>query len=60
MVPSLSREAACHSATHEFNKILWNLKFHMRSDNKARELATVCLSWQQWTETSAGLMTLAY
>jgi hypothetical protein len=24
----------------------------MRSDNKVRELATVCLPWQQWTETS--------
>jgi hypothetical protein len=23
-----------------------------RSDNKVRELATVCLPWQQWTETS--------
>jgi hypothetical protein len=22
------------------------------SDNKVRELATVCLPWQQWTETS--------
>jgi hypothetical protein len=25
---------------------------HTRSDNKVRELATVCLLWQQWTETS--------
>jgi hypothetical protein len=25
---------------------------HMRSDNKVRELANVCLPWQQWTETS--------
>jgi hypothetical protein len=24
----------------------------MRSDNKVRELATACLLWQQWTETS--------
>jgi hypothetical protein len=24
----------------------------MRSDNKVCELATVCLPWQQWTETS--------
>jgi hypothetical protein len=24
----------------------------MRSDNKVRELATVCLPWQQWTVTS--------
>jgi hypothetical protein len=24
----------------------------MRSDNKVRELATVCLLWQQWTVTS--------
>jgi hypothetical protein len=24
----------------------------MRSDNKVRELATVCLPWQQWSETS--------
>jgi hypothetical protein len=24
----------------------------MMSDNKVRELATVCLPWQQWTETS--------
>jgi hypothetical protein len=23
-----------------------------RSDSKVRELATVCLPWQQWTETS--------
>jgi hypothetical protein len=22
----------------------------MRSDNKVRELATVCLPWQQWTD----------
>jgi hypothetical protein len=26
----------------------------MRSDNKGHELATVCLPWQQWTETSVG------
>jgi hypothetical protein len=25
---------------------------HTRCDNKVRELATVCLQWQQWTETS--------
>jgi hypothetical protein len=25
---------------------------HTKSDNKVRELATVCLPWQQWTETS--------
>jgi hypothetical protein len=25
---------------------------YTRSDNKVRELATVCLPWQQWTETS--------
>jgi hypothetical protein len=25
---------------------------HIRSDNKVRELATLCLAWQQWTETS--------
>jgi hypothetical protein len=25
----------------------------MRSDNKVRELATVCLPWQQWTQTLA-------
>jgi hypothetical protein len=25
---------------------------NMRSDNKVRELTTVCLPWQQWTETS--------
>jgi hypothetical protein len=24
----------------------------MRSDNKVRELTTLCLLWQQWTETS--------
>jgi hypothetical protein len=24
----------------------------MRSDNKVRQLATVCLLWQQWTENS--------
>jgi hypothetical protein len=24
----------------------------MKSDNTVRELATVCLLWQQWTETS--------
>jgi hypothetical protein len=24
----------------------------MRSDNKVCELTTVCLPWQQWTETS--------
>jgi hypothetical protein len=24
----------------------------MRSDNKVRELVTVCLPWQQWIETS--------
>jgi hypothetical protein len=24
----------------------------MSSDNKVRELATVCMPWQQWTETS--------
>jgi hypothetical protein len=25
---------------------------HTRSDNKVRELATVCLPWQHWTEIS--------
>jgi hypothetical protein len=25
---------------------------HTRSDNKIRELATLCLPWRQWTETS--------
>jgi hypothetical protein len=25
---------------------------YTRSDNEVRELATVCLPWQQWTETS--------
>jgi hypothetical protein len=25
---------------------------YTKSDNKVRELATVCLPWQQWTETS--------
>jgi hypothetical protein len=28
------------------------LQGYTRSDNKVHELATVCLSWQQWTETS--------
>jgi hypothetical protein len=31
-----------------FNKDLT----YMRSDNKVQDLATVCLPWQQWTETS--------
>jgi hypothetical protein len=26
--------------------------YRQTSDNKVRELATVCLPWQQWTETS--------
>jgi hypothetical protein len=26
--------------------------YDIPSDNKVRELATVCLPWQQWTETS--------
>jgi hypothetical protein len=26
--------------------------FNIKTDNKVRELATACLSWQQWTETS--------
>jgi hypothetical protein len=30
------------------------------SENKVREIATVCLPWQQWTENSARLMILAY
>jgi hypothetical protein len=25
----------------------------MRFDNKVRELATICLPWQQWTETTS-------
>jgi hypothetical protein len=25
---------------------------HLPYDNKVRELTTVCLPWQQWTETS--------
>jgi hypothetical protein len=25
---------------------------YMRSDNKVRELAPMCLLWQQWTQTS--------
>jgi hypothetical protein len=34
---------------------------YTRSDNKVRELATVCLPWQLWTEKPQyGLMTLAY
>jgi hypothetical protein len=31
----------------------------MRSNNKVCELATVCMPWQQWTETQYGFM-LAY
>jgi hypothetical protein len=27
-------------------------KEHTRSDNKVHKLTTVCLLWQQWTETS--------
>jgi hypothetical protein len=33
----------------------WNNGFYFsitKPDNKVRELATVCLPWQQWTETS--------
>jgi hypothetical protein len=26
--------------------------FHTWFDNKVRELSTMCLLWQQWTETS--------
>jgi hypothetical protein len=29
-----------------------NFLVHTKSDNKVRELATMCLPWQQWTETS--------
>jgi hypothetical protein len=29
-----------------------NSSSHLRSNNKVRELATVCLPWQLWTETS--------
>jgi hypothetical protein len=32
------------------------LYLHMRSDNKVRELATVCLLWQQWAETVASII----
>jgi hypothetical protein len=28
------------------------LYIYIRSDNKVRELTTMCLLWQQWTETS--------
>jgi hypothetical protein len=28
------------------------LRKEERSDNKVRELVTVCLPWQQWTQTS--------
>jgi hypothetical protein len=28
------------------------LSTYTRSDNKVRKLATVCLPWQQWTETA--------
>jgi hypothetical protein len=28
------------------------LRRYTRYDNNVRELATVCLPWQQWTETS--------
>jgi hypothetical protein len=32
----------------------------MWSDNKVRELATLCLPWQQWTETSVWYDDMAY
>jgi hypothetical protein len=38
-----------------FSLLLLLLSFpsgHAWSDNKVRELATVCLLWQQWTGTS--------
>jgi hypothetical protein len=31
-----------------------------KSDNEVRELATVCLPWQQWTETSVWLTMLEH
>jgi hypothetical protein len=38
----------------EHNAIQWEqaMAQYMRSDNKVRELSTMCLPWQQWTETS--------
>jgi hypothetical protein len=35
-----------------FSEALSSIHRRKRSDNKVRELATVCLPWQQWTETS--------
>jgi hypothetical protein len=40
----------CSSETH-FAVLSANAASHMRSDNKVSELTTVCLLWQQWTET---------
>jgi hypothetical protein len=38
-----------------FHQNLWHTVTNhslTKSDNKVRELATVCMLWQQWTETS--------
>jgi hypothetical protein len=32
-----------------------NFKEYRRSDDKVRELATMCLPWHEWTETAASL-----
>jgi hypothetical protein len=34
---------------HHLLRVVW---LYTRYDNKVRELATVCLPWQQWTEAS--------
>jgi hypothetical protein len=41
-----------HIHTIRNNKSNSGYSNHRRSDNKVRELATMCLSWQQWTEPS--------
>jgi hypothetical protein len=40
------------SVTHRATHLTTSTHLHTRSDNEVRELATECLPWQQWTETS--------
>jgi hypothetical protein len=37
---------------HAFIHSFIHCKLYTRSDNKVRELTSMCLPWQQWTETS--------
>jgi hypothetical protein len=46
---------------HSFSGVTTTTTTYMHTlSDKVREVTTVCLAWQQWTENSVWLLTLVY